>query len=67
MGGACQSGISPACIFSHRSPSIKVLQVVRMLPDIDADDGYMSEKRVLIRCGDDLEDLRPRVPSLPEM
>ena len=38
-----------------------------MLPDIDADDGYMSEKRVLIGCGDDLEDLRLGVPSLPKM
>jgi hypothetical protein len=38
-----------------------------MLPDIDADDGYVSEKRVLIGCGDDLEDLRLGVPSLPKM
>lgn len=64
IGGASQSDVSPAHTFTHRSPGIKVLQIVCMLPDIDADDRYMSKKRVLIRCGDDLKDLCLGVPRL---
>lgn len=35
-----------------------------MLPDIDTNDGYMSEKRVLIGRRDDLKDLRLGIPAL---
>lgn len=65
MGGACQLGVSRTYIFTHCSPSIKVLQVVRVLPDIDADDGYMSEKRILIGCGDNFKNFRLGIPTLP--
>lgn len=58
-------GVSRMHIYTHRSPGIKVLQVVRMLPDIDANDGYMTEKRVLVGCCDDLEGLCLGIPALP--
>ena len=35
-----------------------------MLPGINADDGHVSEKRVLIGCGDNLEDLCLGIPTL---
>lgn len=63
--GAGQCSVSQTYIVTHRTPGIEVLQVVRVLPNIDANDGYMSEKRVLIGCGDDLENLRLGIQALP--
>ena len=35
-----------------------------MLPDIDANDGNMSQERILVRSGDDLQALGGRVQTL---
>lgn len=43
---------------------VEVLQVERVLPDIDADDGDKRQERVLVRGRRELEALRRRVVSL---
>ena len=43
---------------------VEVLEVERVLPDVDTDDGDMGEERVLVRRGRDLDDLRRRVVAL---
>ena len=40
---------------THVGLDVVVLEVERVLPDVDADDGDVGEKWVLVRGGDDLE------------
>ena len=44
---------------------IEILEVERMLPDIDADDRGMSQERILVGSGGDLQALGSGVQSLP--
>jgi len=43
---------------------IEILQVKGMLPNINTDDGDVSEKRILVGCGDDLQFTRGWVEAL---
>jgi hypothetical protein len=43
---------------------VQILQIKRMLPDINAEDGQMRDERVLVRRCRDLELLRLRVHAL---
>ena len=43
---------------------VEVLEVERVLPDVDADDGDVGQERVLVRRGGDLNDLGGGVPAL---
>lgn len=43
---------------------IQVLQVERVLPDVNADHRRMGQKRVLVRGRDDFKTLRRRVYAL---
>ena len=43
---------------------VEVLEVERVLPDVDTNDGDVGEERVLVRRRRDLNDLRGGVPAL---
>ena len=49
---------------THIGLDVLVLEVERVLPDIDADDGDVSEERVLVSGGHDLKTLVRGVVSL---
>ena len=49
---------------THVGLDVLVLEVERVLPDVDADDRDMAEERVLVRRRRDLNDLRGGVPAL---
>ena len=53
-------------IYTHNSPGIEVLQIVRVLPDVDPNDGHVSEKRVLVCRSGDFKALCPGIPTLPK-
>ena len=44
---------------------VEVLEVERVLPDVDADDGDVGEQGVLVRGGGELEALGARVEAEP--
>ena len=50
---------------THISLNIMILQVKRVLPDVDADDGDVRQERVLVGGGDDLELLGVGVVAEP--
>ena len=43
---------------------VEILEVERVLPDVDADDGDIRQERVLVGSGGDLEDLQGGVVAL---
>ena len=45
---------------------VEVLEVERVLPDVDADDGDVRQERVLVGSGGDLEDLQGGVVALSQ-
>jgi hypothetical protein len=49
---------------THINFDVEVLEVERVFPDIDTDDGDMSEERILVSSGDNLEDFVARVQTL---
>ena len=49
---------------SHVGLYVLILEVERMLPDVNADDGQVREKRVLVRGRSDLELLGSLVQTL---
>ena len=49
---------------THVGLDVEVLEVERVLPDVDADDGNVREQRVLVRGGSNLKNLRRGVVSL---
>ena len=49
---------------THVDLDVEVLEVERVLPDVDADDGDVGQERVLVRRGGDLNDLGGGVPAL---
>jgi len=51
-------------IDTHINFDVEVLEVERVFPDIDTDDGDMSEERILVSSSDNLEDLVARVQTL---
>ena len=51
-------------IDTHINFDVEVLEVERVFPDIDTDDGDMSEERILVSSGDNLKDLVARVQTL---
>ena len=59
-----QSSVPREIRSTHRAPVIEVLQIVRVLPDVDADDRSVTKERILVGRGDYFEDLRLGVPSL---
>lgn len=52
---------------THISLDIEVLEVEGMLPDVNADDRNMSEKRILVGSSGDLETLGAWVQTLQSM
>lgn len=49
---------------THVDFDVQVLQVERMLPNVNANDGDMGEERVLVSSGDYLKRLARRTVSL---
>ena len=49
---------------TYVSLDVEVLEVERVLPDVDADDGDVGQERVLVRRGGDLNNLGGGVPAL---
>ena len=50
---------------THISLNIMILEIKRVLPDVDADDGDVRQERVLVGGGDDLELLGVGVVAEP--
>ena len=49
---------------THVDLDVEVLEVERVLPDVDADDGDVGQERVLVRRGRQLKTLGGRVQAL---
>ena len=49
---------------TYVSLDVQVLQVERVLPDVDADDGDVRQERILVGGGRDLDHLGRRVVAL---
>lgn len=56
-----------ALIKTHIDFDIEVLQVKRVLPNVDADNGDVGQERVLVGSGGDLQALGSGVQSLSYM
>lgn len=60
----CQHGANVDAVYTHVGLDVEVLEVERVLPDVDADDGHVRQKRVLVSRGDNLQSLQGGVVAL---